>query len=171
MAENDLVKIGRDKVLTFLNTTPKTLSATYGLLGMGVTTGQIAMNANTTSEQYIHQTTAYNSIDSYAPTFAVTQTAYKGDAVYDYVFGLYINRATQSDAETSILNVYLAEPSNSGYLAEEQKVAIEITNYGGDAGNPVSIEYSIHFNGNHTKGTATITDGVPTFTADSTASL
>lgn len=171
MGEDEvLVKIGRDKVLTFLNTAPKS-TASYGLLGMGVTTGQIAMNANTTSEQYIHQTTAYNSIDSYAPTFGVTQTAYKGDAVYDFVFNLYINRATQSDAETDILNVYLAETSNSAFLAERQKVAIEISNYGGDAGEPVSIEYVIHFNGNHEKGTATITDGVPTFTPDSTASL
>ena len=170
MADENLLKIGRDKVLTYINTTPST-TATYGLLGMGVTTGQIAMNANTTTEQFIHQTTAYNSIDTYAPSFGVTQTAYKGDAVYDYIFGLYINRATQSDAETDILNIYLAETSNNAYLAEKQKVAIEISNYGGDAGNPVAIEYTIHFNGNHEKGTATITDGVPTFTADSTASL
>lgn len=166
----DLEKIGRDKVLTYMNTTPGS-TATYGLLGMGVTTGQISMNANTTTEQYIHQTTAYNSIDTYAPTFGVTQTAYKGDAVYDFVFGLYINRATQSDAETDILNIYLAETSNNAFLAEKQNVAIEISNYGGDAGEPVSIEYTIHFNGNHEKGTATITDGVPTFTPDSTASL
>ena len=163
---SDLIKIGRDKVLTYINTTPSS-SETLSLLGMGVTTGQIAMNANTTTEQYIHQTTAYNSIDTYAPSFGVTQTAYKGDEVYDYIFGLYINRATQSDAETYIVNIYLAEEDGGAYLAEKQNVAIEITNYGGDAGNPVAIEYTIHFNGNHTKGTATITGGVPSFSPDS----
>ena len=80
-------KITRPKVLTYLNTTPSS-TATYGLLGLGVTTGQISMNANVTTEQYIHQETAYNSIDSYAPNLPITQTAYKGDAVYDFIFDL-----------------------------------------------------------------------------------
>lgn len=160
------VKIGRDKIATYLDTKPEG-STTYALLGLGVTTGQIAMNANITTEQYIHQTTSYNSVDSYAPSFDVTQTAFKGDAVYDFVFQLYINRATQSKAETKVLNVYLAEKQeDNSFLAEEQDVCIEISNYGGDAGQPVSIEYVIHFNGDHKKGTATIADGVPTFTAE-----
>lgn len=159
-------KISRDKVLSFMDIAPTEMTASYKLMGLGITTGQIAMNGNVTTEQYIHQTTAYNSIDTYAPSFSVTQTAFKGDDVYDYIFDLYINRATQSDAETKILNVYLAEPKTGGYLAEEQGVAIEISSYGGDAGNPVSIEYVVHFNGNHTIGKATITEGVPTFTAD-----
>lgn len=164
---DEIEKIGRDKIATYINTTPSA-TATYALLGLGVTTGQIAMNGNVTTEQYIHQTTSYNSVDSYAPTFDVTQTAFKGDPVYDYVFDLYMNRATQSDAETEILNIYLAEAGTEvgTYIAEKQNVCIEISNYGGDAGNPVVIEYVVHFNGNHEKGTALITNGVPTFTAD-----
>lgn len=158
-------KITRPKVLTYLNTTPST-TATYGLLGLGVTTGQVSMNANVTTEQYIHQETAYNSIDSYAPNIPITQTAFKGDAVYDFIFDIYYNRKIGSDCETDILNIYLAEDSNSSYKAEKQNVAIEISSYGGDAGNPVQIEYTIHYNGSATLGTATITGGVPTFTAN-----
>ena len=160
-------KVTRPKVLTFLNTTPSSVdTATYGLLGLGVTTGQVSMGANVTTEQYIHQETAYNSIDSYAPSIAITQTAFKGDAVYDFIFDIYYNRKIGSDCETDILNIYLTETATgSAYKAEKQKVAIEISSYGGDAGNPVQIEYTIHYNGSATLGTATISDGTPTFTA------
>lgn len=161
------VKITRPKILTYLNTTPSNSGTPeYGLLGLGVTTGQISMNANVTTEQYIHQETAYNSIDTYAPSISITQTAYKGDAVYDYIFDIYYNRKTGSDCETDILNIYLAETTeNNKYKAEKQKVAIEISSYGGDAGNPVQIEYTIHYNGSAEKGTATITSGTPTFSS------
>lgn len=173
MAENKVTKIGRDKVATFMNVSPNSASAeNFALVGLGVTTGQIAMNAEITTEQYIHQVTAFNSVDSYAPSFSVTQTAFKGNPVYDYVFDLYINRATQSKAETQIINVYLAEETGEGtktFLAEKQDVTIEITSYGGDAGSPVAIEYVIHFNGDHKKGTATITEGVPSFTEELSA--
>ena len=155
------VKILRHNVVSYLDTG----SSNWALIGLGVTTGTIDMNANTTTEQYIHESSAYNSIDSYAPSMAITQTAYKGDDVYDYVFDLYLNRKTGSDCETDMLNIYLKETTGgSTYTAEKQNVAIEVTNYGGDAGSPVSIEYTIHFNGDNTLGTATITDGVPSFT-------
>lgn len=164
MPTTKTTKVTRPKILTYLNTTPAVESPTYGLLGLGVTTGQIGMNASVTTEQYIHQETAYNSVESYAPNISITQTAYKGDAVYDYVFDLFYNRKTGSDCETDILNVYLVETEGENtYKAERQKVAIEISSYGGDAGSPVQIEYTIHYNGSADKGTATITEGVPTF--------
>lgn len=165
MADKKVTKVTRPKVLTYMDTTPLAESNLWALLGLGVTTGQISMNANVTTEQYIHQETAYNSIDTYAPNISITQTAYKGDAVYDYIFDLYYNRKIGSDCETSILNIYLVETEDeTTYKAEKQKIAIEISSYGGDAGNPVQIEYTIHYNGSAEKGTASITDGVPTFT-------
>ena len=128
------------------------------------------MNANTTTEQYIHEKTAYNSIDSYAPSMAITQTAYKGDAVYDFIFDIFYNRKVGSDCETYLLNIYLKEAgTGSSYKAEKQKVAVEITSYGGDAGNPVSLEYTLHFNGDNEEGTATITQGVPSFSPNISA--
>ena len=160
------VKILRHNVVSYIDTS-STATPSYKLLGLGVTTGNIEMNANTTTEKYIHEASAYNSIDSYAPSMAITQTAYKGDEVYDYVFDMYINRKTGRDCETTMLNIYLKEQESSNvYKAEKQAVAIEISSYGGDAGAPVSIDYTIHFNGDNEVGTATISDNVPTFVPD-----
>lgn len=169
MAKVTTKKINREMVASFLK-----IKEAYALMGLGITTGQVAMNANVTTEQYIHEKTAYNSVDSYAPSMDITQTAFKGDAVYDFIFDIYINRKTGADAETTMLNVYLAETLEepaSSYLAEEQKVAIEITNYGGDAGNPVTIEYTVHFNGDNSVGSATIAEGVPTFQKKATLNI
>lgn len=155
-------KIMRQHLLQFLDTTG---SEGWKRIGLGVTTGNIEMNANITTEQYIHEDTAYNSIDSYAPSMSIEQTAYKGDDVYDYIFDIYYNRKTGSDCESQMLNVYYKETSGgSSFKAEKQNVAIEITSYGGDAGAPVKINYTVHFNGDAVTGTATISNGVPTFT-------
>ena len=51
------------------------------------------------------------------------------------------------------------------YAAEKQRVSIQIDDFGGDGGAPLSINYTVNFVGASTAGTVTIAEGVPTFTA------
>ena len=146
-------KIKRSEVKTFLNTTPLT-TATYKLLGDGVTSGKIDMGPKTTEETYIHQDNASISVDSYAPTMKIEQTAKNGDDVFEFVDALRKARAVLGDAETDIVNVWLYETATLGeYPAEKQNVSIQIDEFGGDGGEPTKINYTINYVGDPVLGT------------------
>jgi len=158
------VKVKRSEFATFLNTTPNT-TATYSRFGKGVTSQSVAYNPTVNSEQYIDEDNATSSVDAYAPTMNTPQTAYKGNPVFEYVDGLRRARAIGDEATTDILMVYLYDKQEDGsYPAEKQKVSISITDFGGDAGNPLSITYDLGFVGDPVKGKVTITNGTVAFT-------
>lgn len=152
-----MAKIKRSQVMTFINTTPSS-SATYSLLGDGVTAGNINMNPKTTEETYVHEDNASISVDSYAPTYPVEQTAVTGDAVFEFVDTLRKNRAILDDAETDIVNVWAYESGGpTAYPAEKQTVSIAIDSFGGDGGAATRINYTINFVGDPIPGTFNVT--------------
>jgi hypothetical protein len=146
-------KVKRSQIATFVNTTPTT-TATYSLLGLGVTTGKINMNPKTTEETYIDQDTADGSVDSYAPEFPVEQTCVPGDAVYNFVENLCRTRAVLSAAETDIVNVDLYKSSSGGkYPAQKQNVYVVFDSApGGDGGTPAKINFTFKYRGDATLG-------------------
>lgn len=133
-------------------------------MGKGITDNSIAYNANVTTETYIDEDNATSNVDSLAPNVPVTQYAYKGDEVFEYVDKLRRTRATGSDAEGEVLLVYIyANKSGNTYEAELNNCSIQVDSFGGAGGQRVQIGYTILFNGDPQLGTATIADGVPTF--------
>ncbi|MBV5322618.1 MAG: hypothetical protein JZU60_02135 [Ilumatobacteraceae bacterium] len=159
-----VVKIKRSEVKSFLNTTPST-TATYSLIGDGVTTGKINMNPKTTEETYIHEDSASISIDSYAPVMPIESTAKNGDPVFEYVDGLRKARAVLDDAETDVVNVWLYETATlNEYPAEKQPVSIQIDDFGGDGGVAAKINYTLNYIGPSVLGTFNPTTKV--FTAN-----
>ena len=164
MAEATIKKIKRSEFAAFLNTAPGS-TATYSRMGKGVTGQTVAYNPTINTEQYIHEDSATNSLEAYAPSINTPQTCYAGEPVFEYVDGLRRARAVGAAAETDILLVYIYSSSGaSAYAAEKCKCVISIEEFGGDAGNPVSITYTISLNGDPEIGTATITDSKVTFT-------
>lgn len=160
------VKVKRSQVAAFLNTVPSG-TASYARMGKGITSQQIAYNPNVNTEQYIHEDNATSSIDSYAPSINTPQTAYAGEPVFDFVDNLRRTRAIGAAAETDIVLVYIYKQSGSTagtYVAEKCACTIAIEDFGGDAGAPTSITYTIYLNGDPITGTATISSGTMTFT-------
>lgn len=148
-----MAKIKRSEVMTFMDITPSS-TATYKLIGDGVTTGAIGYNPKTTEETYIHQDSATITVESYAPTMAVEAIAVSGDDVFEFIDGLRVARATLDDAETTIVNVWAYESGGpTAYPAEEQEVSIQIDEFGGDGGTAVKINYTINFIGDPVVGT------------------
>jgi len=148
-----MAKIKRSEVMTFMDTTPSS-TATYKLIGDGVTTGAIGYNPKTTEETYIHEDSATITVESYAPTMAVEAVAVSGDEVFEFIDGLHVARATLDDAETTIVNVWAYESGGpTAYPAEEQEVSIQIDEFGGDGGTAVKINYTINFIGDPVAGT------------------
>lgn len=156
-------KVKRSAFATFLNTTPAS-TATWSRMGKGITSQTISYNPATTSETYIDEDAATTSLDSYAVSIATPQTAYAGEAVFDFVDGLRKARAVGADCETELLLVYIYDKDDQGkYAAEKCKVVVQVDDFGGDGGASVVMNYTINLNGDPTIGKATITGGNVTF--------
>lgn len=164
MAEATVTKIKRSEFATFINTTPGA-EATYVRMGKGITGQTVAYNPTVNTEQYINEDSATNSLDAYAPSINTPQTCYAGEPVFEYIDGLRRARAIGAAAETDVVLVYIYSKGTgtNTYNAEKNKCVISIEEFGGDAGNPVSLTYTVSLNGDPEVGTATITDGQLTF--------
>lgn len=166
MAET-VKRIKRSQFATFLNTTPSGETETWSRMGKGITSANVAYNPTVNDEQYIHEDSGTKEVDSYAPTMANEQTAYKGDAVFDYIDGLRQARAVGNDAKTQMLLVYIYDEKSEGvYKAEKQDVSISINEFGGEAGSSVKVSYDVGFCGDPVLGTVSIAEGKVTFTAN-----
>lgn len=148
-----VTKIKRSEVKTFMNVAP-TSTASYKLVGDGVTTGTINYNPEVVTETYIHETGATITVEKYAPTLPIEATAKNGDDVFEFVDALRKSRAVLDDAETDIINVWLYEtPTSGAYPAEKQTVSIQVDSFGGDGGVSAKISYTINFIGDRILGT------------------
>lgn len=157
-------KIKRSLFATFINTTPGDGTPTWARMGKGITAQSIAYNPNVTTEQYIHEDNAYSSVDSYTPSLDGTQTAYKGEPVFEYIDGLRQARAVGPALETEVLFVYMYAGEANSFKAEKNKCVIQLGEYGGDGGGNVTLTYTIGLNGDPVVGTASVADGSVTFT-------
>lgn len=158
--------IKRSQQMCFLNTTPST-TATYALIGDGVTELTFNYSPQTTTEQYINQDSGTTEVTGYQPTAPISMIAKKGDTAYEFVNDLRKARAILSEAETDIILADAWDVAVAGDLtaipAEKQPVSIQIDNYGGAASSPLSIGYTLNFKGDSVTGTFNAT--TKTFTA------
>lgn len=172
----EIKKVKRTEFAAFLNTGTKETKK-WSRIGKGVTGQTVAYNPTVTEEQYINEESGTSSIEAYKVNVPTPQTAYKGDPVFDYVDNMRRKRLVNADAETEILFVYLYEKTVEGeepsqtikYAAEQNNCAIQVDDFGGDAGNPVVLNYTINLNGDPTLGSVTMNNGEITFTPDTSA--
>ena len=143
----------RSKFYMFVNTAKggydaAKASPTWSLVGDGVTELSVSYNPQTNTEQYIHEDVARTNITGYQPNAAVTAQAKKGDEVYDYINEM---RKSLPIGDSALSQVVLVdryeEAKENGYPAQLQDVAIQIDSYGGAASDPLSIGYTINWNG------------------------
>jgi hypothetical protein len=160
-----MTKVKRSEFRTFLNTTPDS-TATYSLIGEGVSSGEVSYNPETSEDVYIHEDSGNAEVESYKPSMAIEATAVNGDEVFEFIDQLRKDRAVLADAHTDIVNVWLYEtPTDDSYPAEKQDVAIAIESFGGEGGQASKINYTIYFRGDPVKGMYDTVLG--TFTPDS----
>jgi len=159
-------KIKRSQFATFLNTTPSGTSATWARMGLGITSQSVSYNPQVTTETYIHEDNARNSVDSYQPSMETTQTAYNGEPIFEYVDELRKKRAVGEDCKSQVLMVYIYDKNADGsYPAEKNDCTIQLSTFGGDGGGNTTVEYTVGLDGDPTEGVVTIAeDGTVTFT-------
>lgn len=162
----------RSSFLLFINTASSggSGSGSYALVGDGVTELSISYNAQTNTEQYIHQDTATTTITGYQPNAPVTAQVVKGDQAFEYINAMRRALPIGSDANTDVVMVDVFSGGTSGsYPAIKQNVSIQIDSYGGAASDPLSIGYTINWVGAGQEGT--FNPETKTFTATSGASV
>jgi len=153
---DNIEKIERSEFLTFLDTTPSS-SATWKILGIGVTDFGIDYGASVDSEKWIIENTARINHSSNEKQGSVTQTAYKNDPLFEFVNA----GRDKLNYKTHILDIDVWNGNGSSYPAKKSDGKIVIENY---MGENAAIEYTIHYEGDPVEGTVTFADGVPTFT-------
>lgn len=149
-------KVKRSLQASYLNVAEgEAAAAKYALLGVNVAELSIAYNPQTTTEQDIVSDSATTDLTGYQPSAAVSQSATKGDEVYDYVNRLRRKRAILSEccSDIVLVDLYDKPTSGSAYPAEKQPVSIQIDTYGGAGTDPLSIEYTLNFRGDAVQGT------------------
>lgn len=150
----DLEKIKRNKYQKFIDTTPSS-TATWKVLGIGITEANVAYNPQVDTEKWIIEDTARSDHSSNQKQISVTQKCYKGDPEF-----AFINAGRDKLNYTShILEIDTWGGTAGSYPAKKSDCLITVTSYSGE-----EIEYTIYFNGDPIGGTASIADGVPTFT-------
>lgn len=147
----------------FINTGTVALPV-WAPLGKGVTSMPLAYNPQKSTETYIHEDNATTSLDSYQVTAALDITLWDSTSApaHAYLENMRKNRAVGADAETQILEVDLS--TTSPYDAELNDAVVSVDTFTVEGGKPQQLSVTIDYNGDPTKGTAVVADGVPVFT-------
>ena len=130
----------------------------------------VEMNGSFDSKKDVTGQTSVED-EGYTPSVSVEPYyADPTDDIYDFLVDLALNRKSGDDAKAKYLEVIIEDATAASHDAWEEDCRIEIVSYGGNTAG-YQISYNIHPDGNREQGTATITDGVPTFTAANASQL
>lgn len=164
----NIKKIDRDDgLLTFLNTTPDS-TATFALLGVGITDYGISYNPQVDSEKWIIEKNARQVHSSNEKQGSVTQTAYKGDPVFEFI----ADGRDKLNYKTQILDVDVYDGTEVGDVitapAKLSDGLVAVTQWMSDT---ASVQYDLYYQGDAKTGTATInkSTGTVSFVEDSTS--
>ena len=152
---SDIEKIKTSQYLRFIDTTPTANAPTWKVVGIGVTELATEYNPQVDTEQWIIEDSARNDHTGNQKSSGVTQKCYKGDPEFEFV---NLGR-DKLNYKTHILEIDMWDKTGSSYSAKMSDGLIVLTSYSG-----AEIEYDLMFDGDPKEGTATIADGVPTFT-------
>lgn len=116
------------------------------------TTADVTGVTTTTLDRYEEQT----SVEPYR--------CKKESKLFPILYDIVKYRRTLTDVEIDFLCVNIFAGATGSYDAWQQKGIVAVQSYGGDTAG-LSIPYNIHWTGERTYGTASITGGAVTFTA------
>lgn len=124
----------------------------------------ISMNPEENEYDYIADENPTTEIDRYKPSIDQDLTMYKGEEDYEMVWPYFYERKTGLDAHIKCMLVFMHEPAAAGgYMAWETDSVLSVQDL---AAVDKKLNFKILFGGGITNGTAVVTNGVPTFEAE-----
>lgn len=152
-------KIKRSQFITYLDTTPSS-TATWNILGVGITDYAISYNPQVDTEKWIIEDNARTDHSSNQKQGSVSQKCYKGDTLFQFIQA----GRDQLNYKTKILDIDMWNGTLGSYPAKLTDGIITITSYSGEV-----IEYDVYYDGDATTGVVTFAGTVPTFTPSASA--
>ena len=155
----------REKLMHYLNIGSAT-TASYELLGDGITSLTEEFNPETDTKQYINQANGTTVVKSYTPSITVEKEYIKGEDLQNWVNQKIRELPTGSDAESDYIRLNLFDTtSTSGvYKAVKRKCTCQFDSVGGDAGSELMNNFTIGGVGDGIQGTFNVS--TKTFTPD-----
>ena len=124
----------------------------------------ISMNPETEDYDFICKEMPETVLKYYKPSISQNLVMFKGDTIFEELFDMYYNLATDDDAKRDCLIIYMFDGDNeTGYKAWEIKGSTIVFDEMACTDN--TLNFNINFGGLIDLGTATIVDGHPVFSA------
>lgn len=130
----------------------------YKILGVGSQDIAIEYSATTNTYKWVTMKNGKAVTSGYEMTSGIEQFVHSDDPIFKVIDDLRRELAT-SKAVGTILNValYLQEEERpTSASADEQDISIEFNTFGGSSEDPLTIGYTINYNGDPRKGVATL---------------
>lgn len=160
------VKITKNKVIPFLDISG---TANTGASWVPVwkridksTIFDLAFNPQSTTEDYIAYETAIEEISGYQPELPQEIALYRGNAVYDYVESLCYNLEVGDALRIPFLLCWPPEDNGNIKAWQVKENRLLLSNYNTVEGK---VTFNLKIGGDIERGTVTISEGVPVFSA------
>ena len=153
----ELTRLKKFKTIPFINTGTAD-TPVWARIGKS-TIFDLTLNANVVTSDFIEDEMPTDDITYYKPTLPQELQTNAGDAAFDYVYDKFYNLPTGEEVKEDVLIVFAG--ASSPYKAWRSTATIVLKDL-----NTVDekILFDLNFGGTISKGTATVTDGVPAFT-------
>ena len=162
MPDTPVGKLKRSQLIHYIDASFGGNTPVWFKIGKHASDMSVNLNPTTETIKNIWDETVTND-NGYEPSIeGVTYNADTGDAIYEKLKDISMNRLTGDDCKTKILEVVI-DIVGTTFSAWQEDCIVKPQSYGGPQGG-VSIPYNISFDGNRIEGTATITNQTPTFT-------
>lgn len=157
-------KLKKFQTIPFMDIATEGEDANWGRIGKS-TIFDLSVNANTVTNDYIEDENPTDEVTYYKPTLPQELAAYKGDPAFDYLYDMFYNLPVGTKTQRNVLIVFAGNIGTAEapkFKAWKSLATIVLKNF-----NTVDekISFDINFGGSIEKGEATVTEGVPTFTA------
>jgi len=157
MIPDNIEKVKRSQFLTFLDTTPASLTPTWKVLGIGITDYSIDFNPQVDTEKWIIEDNARNDHTANEKQSSVSQKIYKNDPCFEFVYG----GLDELNYKSHVLDIDRWNGNGSSYPAKMNDVIITVNTW---MGEEATVEYDLYYDGDAKVGTVTFDEnGVPTF--------
>ncbi len=130
--------------------TSATSTPDYAKVCAGFDSANISNNPNTSQHTFLCQSNAHTEVLGYAKEIGLSGVRYVGDDANDFIAGL--EDATGEAAHANVVVVDIEGSATSG-SARMWDATIEVASLGGQGGGEVTLEATVHLNGNATEGT------------------
>lgn len=154
---SDLTRLKKHKTIPFINI-GTAAAPTWARIGKS-TIFDLTLNANVVTSDFIEDEMPTDDINYYKPTLPQELQTNAGDDAFDYIYDKFYNLPTGEEVKEDVLIVFAG--ASSPYKAWRSTATMVLKDL-----NTVDekILFDLNFGGTISRGTATVTDGVPEFT-------